>query len=302
MENPILAPAQFKTPQEEISFLREKVAEKERALSEQNFNIERDQVVADQLSRYQSLPKEQVLHENFVLPKSEEEAIVLNLAPEEHDDKISELVGIMKEKGLKNALSVLSALKDPHLEDDFHRFLVQYIKKGYKAKDFKQSDMAFRGVDMILYELVLPEDKLGEEKKPLREIISSMEQFFSGMLSVSAKSDDKNYIVLEIANSNGSDQFVFYIAVPKNFRDLFEKQMISVFHNARLSEVSNDYNVFNEQGVLYASTSNSRESSGIFSDHCTCNNPHNDDTTDHHSNAKDIIAKRSSFSIIFYIK
>jgi hypothetical protein len=259
MENPILAPAQFKTPQEEISFLREKVAEKERALSEQNFNIERDQVVADQLSRYQSLPKEQVLHENFVLPKSEEEAIVLNLAPEEHDDKISELVGIMKEKGLKNALSVLSALKDPHLEDDFHRFLVQYIKKGYKAKDFKQSDMAFRGVDMILYELVLPEDKLGEEKKPLREIISSMEQFFSGMLSVSAKSDDKNYIVLEIANSNGSDQFVFYIAVPKNFRDLFEKQMISVFHNARLSEVSNDYNVFNEQGVSLGSYLSTKE-------------------------------------------
>lgn len=88
---------------------------------------------------------------------------------------------------------------------------------------------------MTLYEVVLPEDNSGssqEKTKSLKEIISNMEQFLAGMLSVVTKDDTKsyreNYIVLEIANANGSDQFIFYIAVPNNHKDLFEKQIISI--------------------------------------------------------------------------
>lgn len=259
MENPSFISPQFKNPEEEINFLREQISQKEKALSERNFTVEKSHVVAEQISRYRDLPAEQILHEDYSLSPAGLEAVVLNLAPEEHDKKVGELVSIMQEKGLKNTLSVLAGLKDPHLEDDFHRFLVQYIQKGYKAKDFTPSEEKFRGVDMILYEVVLPEEKPGEDKKPLKEIISGMEQFFSGMLSVTIKDREKNYIVLEIANAIDSDQFIFYVAVPETFKGLFEKHIISIFPDALLSEKADDYNVFDEQGVSLGSYLSTKE-------------------------------------------
>ena len=259
MENPDFAGLKFKSPEEEINFLREQISQKEKALSERNFTVEKDTVVAEQVSRYRDMPVESVLHQDYSLSTAGLEAVVLNLAPEEHDKKIAELVGIRQEKGLKNTLSVLAGMRDPHLEDDFHRFLVQYIQKGYEPKDFAKKDEEFRGVGMTLYELVLPEDRSDENKKPLKEIISSMEQFFSGMLSVVTKENKNNYIVLEIANPNGSDQFIFFVAVPTDFKDLFEEQVISVFYNARLTEMTGDYNIFNEQGVSLGSYLTTKE-------------------------------------------
>lgn len=242
-------PLQFTSPEEEINFLREQIAQKEKALGEKNFNVEKDTVAGDQISRYRNAEIKDILHEDFAISKEQVEAIVLNLAPERHDNKIEELIALMNDKGVKNTLSVLEKMKDPHLEDDFHRFLVQYIKKDYEAKDLGETKEKFRGVGMVLYEVVLHEDVQSENQKPLKELISSMEQFFSGMLSVSTKKNSENYIVLEIANSNGSDQFIFYVAVPEEHKDLFEKQIISVFHNARLTEMTDDYNVFNEEGI-----------------------------------------------------
>jgi hypothetical protein len=259
MENPSFAGAKFKNPEEEINFLRGEISRKEKALSERNFSVEKNQVVAEQISRYRDLPPEQILHEDYSLSKTGLEAVVSNLSPEEHDKKIAELVSIMQEKGLKNTLSVLASLKDPHLEDDFHRFLVQYIQKGYKPKDFTPRDEKFRGVDMILYEVVLPEKKPDQDRKPLKEIISGMEQFFSGMLSVTLKDKEKNYIVLEIANAVDSDQFIFYVAVPETFKGLFEKHIVSIFPDVRLTEKADDYNVFNEQGISLGSYLTTKE-------------------------------------------
>jgi hypothetical protein len=259
MENPNFAGAKFKNPEEEINFLREQISQKEKALSERNFTVEKSHVVAEQISRYRDLPVEQILHEDYSLSQAGLEAVVLNLAPEEHDKKIAELVSIMQEKGLKNTLSILAEMRDPHLEDDFHRFLVQYIQKGYKPRDFSPKIEQFRGVDMVLYEVVLPEEKPGEDKKPLKEIISGMEQFFSGMLSVTQKDREKNYIVLEIANAIDSDQFIFYVAVPETFKGLFEKHIISIFPDALLSEKADDYNVFDEQGVSLGSYLTTKE-------------------------------------------
>ena len=77
------------------------------------------------------------------------------------------------------------------------------------------------------------------------------------MLSVTTKDSTKdykkNYIVLEIANANGSDQFVFYVSVPDVYKSLFEKQIISVFHNAKITEATSDYNIFNEDGISVGS-------------------------------------------------
>ena len=55
----------------------------------------------------------------------------------------------MEEKGIKNALTVMEKLNDPHVTDDFHRYLVRYIAAGLarqglmkKLRDFKHLDDA----------------------------------------------------------------------------------------------------------------------------------------------------------------
>lgn len=250
----------FSSPEQEIAFLREQISNKEMELreSKKDFNI--DDVVREQIESYKGKLPQEVLDDTFALAKADLDSIVLNLAPERHDKKIEELLGVLNEKGIKNAMSVLAGFKDPHLEDDFHRFLAQYIKHGHEAKGVNISAEDFRGLGMTLYEVVLPEEnEVGEKdrNKPLKELISSMEQFLSGMLSVVNKDDTKdykkNYIVLEIANANGSDQFVFYVAVPDVHKILFEKQIISVFHNAKLTEATSDYNIFNSDGISLGS-------------------------------------------------
>ncbi len=246
----------FKSPEEELSFLRGEVSKKEAELGEKRLNFQKEDVVREQISRYKDKPKEEILSGKMALPREKVQGIVLNLSPESHDKKIEEIVGILQEKGIKNAMTVLSEMKDPHLEDDFHRFLVQYIKQGYPAGGMDSGKREFRGVNMTLYEVILPESR-EEEKKSLKETVSSMEQFLAGMLSVISKDDSKthkeNYIVLEIANADGNDQFLFYVAVPNAHKELFHKQLISVFHNAEIVESSSDYNIFNSGGVSVGS-------------------------------------------------
>jgi hypothetical protein len=248
---------QFTTPEEEIAFLREQISKKEAELRENKIEYHIDQVVQDQISRYKNTLPQEVLDQTMQIAQHDVESIVLNLEPERHDKKMEELVSILREKGIKNSMSVLFGLKDPHLDDDFHRFLVQYVKKGYDGGKIDLSSREFKGVNMTLYEVILPEDNAEENKKPLKELISSMEQFLSGMLSVTSKDDTRyhkeNYIVLEVANPNGTDQFVFYVAVPNIHKDLFQRQIVSYFHNVKLVESDSDYNIFNEDGVSVAS-------------------------------------------------
>ena len=240
----------FKTPEAELTYLREQVATQERALSERGLRSEKADLAAQQVSKYNEADAEQVLHDNYKLPEKKTGEIVLNLAPEKHDSKMSELIGLMQTKGIKNVLTVLKALKDPHLEDDFHRLLVQYILGGYPLKSIDSS--MEKSTKMILYEVILPEEIEGKQKT-LAESVSAMQQFLSGMMSVQSGKSDDSYFTIEIANANGSEQFVLYVSVPRAKKDLFEKQITSVFHNVKLSIDPNDYNVFNEDGVSLGS-------------------------------------------------
>lgn len=241
------APLTFKTPEEEIKYLREQVAHREHELREKKVWSSNESAVSEQISRYKDRLTSEVLHQNFALPERKIQEIVLNLAPELHDRKMSELMGVMQTKGVKNALSILSALRDPHLEDDFHRMLVQYLQGGYPIK--KVPEKIAKVGAMVLYEVILPEAEEGKTRS-IKETVSAMQQFISGMNSVSsAKGDTDNYFTLEIANAEGSEQFIFYVSVPHTKKDLFEKQITSVFPGVKFSIDPNDYNVFNEDGV-----------------------------------------------------
>ncbi|TAL49084.1 hypothetical protein EPN83_02305 [Patescibacteria group bacterium] len=249
MEKPSSSGEYLRSPQEELSHVTREVIRRERELTEQGVASDRETVITEKIQEYKKIPSEQILDESFRLPGAQVEAAALNLAPERHDSRVQELIKLVNEKGIKNALSVLEKLGDIHVEDDLHRYLVQYIKSGFEVKGISKRKPLYKALSLALFEIVIPQAS-NERERTLKEILSGMEQFYAGMLAVSPdKKPAENYLVLEIANENGSEEFVFYAAVPESKKALFEKQILSIFPGAQLRERVNDYNIFNEQGA-----------------------------------------------------
>lgn len=249
----------FETPQEELEFLRAAVIEQEKKLERLTVPEDRESVIAEKLKEYKNIAPSEMLADDHRLKAKEVQAIVLDLAPETHDSQMEELLGVLQERGIMNALSVVEGLDNPHIEDDFHRILVQYIKIEEQKDTGREVERLFEGLNMTLYEISLPAPTKEEEgkNKALKEIISNMEQFYAGMLSVDTekeKNSEKNYFSLEIALPYDSDEIVFYAAIPDKKKNLFEKQILAVFPNARVEENKNDYNVFNAEGVSVGAT------------------------------------------------
>ena len=237
----------FKNPQEELDFLRAEVLKREKEMEKTGEKIEREKIISEKIHAYEDAPKN-VLHKDYAMPAEHTDAIVLELSPEEHDKKMEELVAILAEKGMLNTLSIIEKMGDPHIEDDFHRFLVQYVKAGFDMK--KEKSPVFKALSMTLYEIDLPVKNKEDEKsdgKPSRELVSKMEQFYNGMLSISS-ANGVEYFSMELANSNHKEDIIFYIAIPDMAKGIFEKHILSIFPEAHLAERKDDYNIFNESG------------------------------------------------------
>lgn len=241
----------FKNREEEISHLRQLIAEKEKSLTE--FGVKADELFSarEVLAKYKTADSAQTLHPAYEMKKEDVAEISLKLLPEEHDKKINELVKLAKEKGIKNALSVVEKMANFHITDDFHRFVAEYLKEGFTIPGTDIKEKIAKGLNMTLYEILISEEAgdEGQSSKTLEQIIASMEQFYAGMLSISdPNKSEENWISLEIANANFSQEVVFYVAVGTARKNLFEKQILSIFHNAKIREVPDDYNIFNEAG------------------------------------------------------
>lgn len=241
----------FSSPEEEIEYLRGEVARRKEEVENKGELADTSVIASEKISEYKKFVPEKILDKEYLLKPNEAEAIVLDLAPEEHDKKMEELIGILQTKGVLNVISLIEKLGDAHLEDDFHRFLVQYIKAGLSVYGLKEKSPLLKTLKMTLFEISLPEvSDEGEKQKNLKEIVSLMEQFYAGMLSVyDTKRETAGYFSIELANSNHSNEFIFYVAVPDIKKELFEKQILSVFPNAKVYEKKDDYNIFNESGV-----------------------------------------------------
>ncbi len=240
------------SPEQEINKLRESVINYETILRERGIETSTNQAAKEVVKSYAGLPHEEVLEKEYVMNDKEAGAITLELSPESHDVKMGELLSLMQEKGIKNVLSVIEKMNDPHIFDDFHRFLVQFIASGYPIADLKEKDFLWKPLHMTLFEISLPEASEEDKNKHIKELISGMEQFYSGMLSISSDKNDPMWFSVEIACANGSDQFVFYVSVPTKRKELFEKQILAVFPGSLIKEHKDDYNIFNEQGVSVA--------------------------------------------------
>lgn len=237
----------FKTPEEELQFLREKFAKKEMEFREAgHFENANEKAVSSTIKEYQSFLKKEVLHKKAQIKEKEEEEIVLALSPEPHDSVMEELLGIVITKGIKNAMSVVESMDNPHIDDDFHRILVQYLKTGMLAKPLKEGTPLRKSLNMTLFEITLPSDK----EENFKEFTGAMEQFYAGMQSISLDKRNKKdmYFTLEIALANGTDEVVIYAGVPDRHVTLFEKQVLAFYDNAKIVEKKDDFNIFNEFG------------------------------------------------------
>ena len=244
------------SPEEELAYLRAQVEAKERELSALKQEQPRAIVTHERILHHRDTAHE-TLAPSYQIPEREAAALALDLDPENDDETMDELRTIMQEKGIRNAFAVLEKLNSPHLEDDFHRFLVQYLIAGMPIKGLAENQPAWKALHVTLYEIALPESYNTEENRSrtLKELISAMEQFYSGMLSVGeAYAGEPAYFSLELAVPVERSNLFFYAAVPNGRRDLFEKQLLSIFPDAHITPQPNDYNVFVADGYSIGST------------------------------------------------
>ncbi|MEK7627898.1 MAG: TraM recognition domain-containing protein [Patescibacteria group bacterium] len=252
----VAQPQKFRTPEEEIAYLRSRIAEKEKELGAKPTPFEHERIAKREIVQYGEETPSQVLHETVIVAEHDAMRQALQLEPEEHDTQVDELLQFVSERGVRNALSVAAKLNNAHIMDDLHRALVRYIAEGLPVggsvlTNPLESGQTWRALHMTLYE-VQPQGAFKEEdqQKGLEQMLKSMEQLYAGLLAISSGNTESKHNVfsLEIAVAQGSEDAVFYIAVPSKKKDLFERHVLSIFPNARLIERRGDYNLFDHDG------------------------------------------------------
>jgi TraM recognition site of TraD and TraG len=245
----------FASIEEELEYLRGEVKKNQ----ENNPNgFEQDQIITQEIKAYHEVTGKDLLHESYVQTETKNEEVVLKLSPESHDKNMEEYWTLMNKNGIYNTLNIIKNSGNPHLEDDFHRFLVEYIKAGLQVKNLRENDPVDKSIKQTLYQVSLPDfQKKDGAQKPIKELLSVMEQFYAGMSSIADPgkkfADSKNNMTIELSIAQGSEEFIFYVSVPNDKTDLFEKHILSVFPEAKIEVEHNDYNIFDEDGVSLGS-------------------------------------------------
>ena len=75
-------------------------------------------------------------------------------------------MAIAEGRGVLNAVSIVRDLKDPHLEDDLHRALIQFYIRGDISKQKIKKPLS-QVLNMVLYEISLPHEKEEEKRKKI---------------------------------------------------------------------------------------------------------------------------------------
>ncbi len=249
----------FSSPEEEIAFLRNEIARRERDLVARNREVDsadRETIGKEVIREYAEHDPSVVLERKHTIPAHE--LSVRHHAIEVSTNRVEEVMQIAHEKGIRNALSVLEKVKDPFLTDEVHRHLVSVLRSEQKVADLDEGAPLWKVLHMTLFEVSLPRHPEDTHETNIKEIFSGMEQFYSGMQTVS-NGKDARYYTLEIAVEDKRDDIIFYVAVPNEFANLFEKQALSLFPSAVLTVRQNDYNVFVDGGASLVSVAEEKK-------------------------------------------
>lgn len=241
---------EFKSKDDEIAYLKSVIAGKteELAKTPENTQEAQESVVSDILRKYRELPKSPQVHEHIALDNNHITTLALGLEPEEHDEQIQKLIDIFVSSGIANTFEVLDQMKNDHLVDDFHRFLVQYVQNYQSPQKFGSYKETKRSVERKLFEIIM-QSKVDEKEKvnDPKQLIALMERFYAGMLIVSdhhKPENNKEYFSIEVAKPQGSSHIRFFVSVPVEYVDLLQKQILALYPKAKVIEHKNDFNVF----------------------------------------------------------
>src|SRR4051812_27292424 len=101
----IAAPEKFTSPQEELAYLRQQVAEKQAALDAPDNKFETDRIAKREVAAYGDMPAATIIHETVVMAEHDIVHNVLKLEPETHDKQVDEILRLVQQSGIRNALS-----------------------------------------------------------------------------------------------------------------------------------------------------------------------------------------------------
>ena len=241
----------FSNPSEELAYLRAKVFEAEKKFEKAGITHERDTVIRDSIKSFKDEAAPHIPEAKRVQVNQEAQTFLEG----SREIKLEEMMRVADEKGVLHALQIVEKIKDWQFEDDFHDYLVSLVAQGLPIKGLKDDGPEYKAVHMTLFEVLLPRSN-EERKKPLSEIIVSMEQLYAGLLSISGEKKD-NYIVFEIANPDGVEDTHIFASVPNTLKELFSRQLLAIFPNAQLIERERDYNIFSEGSVSLSAVARS---------------------------------------------
>ncbi|MEK9157951.1 MAG: DUF87 domain-containing protein, partial [Patescibacteria group bacterium] len=109
-----------------------------------------------------------------------------------------------------------------------------------------------RALNMSLFSVTLPrpapQGSANASQRPEKELISVMEQLYGSFTNLHSKGWNRfiygePYLGLEIAVQHTGRDIEFYIAVPRNFEDVLEKQVHGLYPEAEIERVE-DYSIF----------------------------------------------------------
>lgn len=244
---------QFSHPHEELAHLKAHIEKKKEEAKGFEHHFYEKHFAHEAVREHDAKKVEEVLAPSLVMRGSEEYRLLSFLSPQSTDEKIRTLSQVIADHGIKNALELVHKAKDEALEDDFHRFLVQYLITLPEIKDDVGKAM-WKALHMTLYEIVLP-DVGDETNKSFKEIIAFMEQWYVSMQAVShdPKNKEKNYYTLEVAMPEGKDLISFYVSVHSESAHMFEKTITGIFPSLQIKECKEDYSIFTEHSAVATS-------------------------------------------------
>lgn len=244
----------FASPEEEIAYLREQIATREREMLARTGEVDHADygtLAKAELREYSEHAPEIVLSKAHRANQAEIAGIAEHVKSTRNI--VEEVLHIAEEHGIRNILTALEKVKDAYLVDAAHDALISFIRVGKRVADYKEGAPLWNVLHMTLFSISLPEISRDDEKEQeLSKIVSAMEQLYAGLGAISGSKVPLHFSV-EIAVSDQSDDIVFFIAVPTQYIDLFEKQLLSLFPHAVITEEKNDYNIFVEGGTSLVS-------------------------------------------------
>ena len=256
---------QFSSPEEEIAYLRDRIASRERELHARGGEMDHEDMKAvarQELREYAEHSPEVILPAHRQLMPAFVRGLQEHVVDAKH--KVEEVLHIAEEHGIRNALSAIEKVTDSFTLDSIHDALIAHVRGGKRIADFREGAPAWQVLHMTLFSVSLPqmprEDQ--EREAELTVVVSAMEQLCAGLSAMTAGKGAENlYYSIELAVSDKSDEIVFYMAVPTVSADLFEKQLLSLFPHALITEEKNDYNIFVEGGAAACSVAHQKRHS-----------------------------------------